>query len=147
MTDFKIESLPFNAESVAELSLLDSMHRNWPVVYTLSNDKEIYVGETVNAANRMAQHISSDSKKRLELMRIFFHEKFNKSACLDLESQLIKLFAADEKFKVLNSNVGISDANYFDRNSYATNFDALFEELREQGWLRQTVFNSVPTFY
>lgn len=139
MTDFNIESLPFNPESVSELALLDSLHRNWPVVYTLSSDKEIYVGETVNVANRMAQHITTDSKKKLELMRIFFHAKFNKSACLDLESQLIKLFAADEKFKVLNSNVGISDANYFERESYAENFEALFEELRIQGWLTRAV--------
>lgn len=139
MTDFKIESLPFTTESVASLSLLDSMHRNWPVVYTLSNTNEIYVGETVNAANRMSQHISSDSKKRLEVLRIFFNEKFNKSACLDLESQLIKLFAADEKFKVLNSNLGISESNYFDRSTYSASFNELFDELREEGWLTRPV--------
>jgi DUF2075 family protein len=139
MTDFSIESIPFNSESISELGLLDSMHRNWPVVYTLSNSNEIYVGETVNAASRLSQHFSSDSKKGLNLVRIFFNSRFNKSACLDLESQLIRLFAADEKFKVLNSNLGISDANYFDKEEYSESFNLLFEELRLQGWLTRTV--------
>ena len=139
MTDFKIESLPFDPKSIAELSFLNSLHRNWPVVYTISNTNEIYVGETLNAASRMSQHILSDSKKNLDLLRIFFHEKFNKSACLDLESQLIKLFAADEKFKVLNSNAGIVDANYYDREAYAEQFNTLFELLRSEGWLTRSV--------
>lgn len=139
MTDFKIESLPFNSDSVSDLALVDSMHRNWPVVYTLSSKNEIYVGETVNAANRLSQHISAESKKRLELVRIFFNEKFNKSACLDLESQLIKLFAADDKFKVLNSNSGMTDSNYYDKDSYSKSFNELFEELRVQGWLTRSV--------
>ena len=139
MTDFRIEQFPFNAGTPVELSLLDSFVSNWPVVYTISSENEIYVGETGNASARMSQHLSSQSKQKLKLVQIFLSEKFNKSASLDLESQLIKLFAADDKFKVLNSNLGVSDADYFERSAYAKSFESLFEQLIEAGWLTKSI--------
>ena len=139
MTDFRIEQFPFTANTPVELSLFDSYLSNWPIVYTLSNESEIYIGETGNASSRISQHLGSLSKQKLKLVQIFLNEKFNKSASLDLESQLIRLFAADEKFKVLNSNLGISDADYFERSSYAKSFDALFEQLTDAGWFTKSV--------
>lgn len=135
MTSFRIEQLPFSPGALKSWVDPAGRHANWPVVYTLSSRREIYIGETLNAVVRMRQHLDSPEKQRhnLQAMRIVIDERFNKSACLDLESFLIRLFAADGQFKVLNRNEGITDADYFERLRYRESFDQIFEELRDQG--------------
>jgi hypothetical protein len=139
MTDYKIERLLFDKAAVTAWQQADKDHVNWPVVYTISDSEEIYVGETVNAASRMQQHLATPGRSHLERVQIIVNKTFNKSVCLDLESQLIRYFAADEKFKVLNLNTGISDANYFDRDKYRQDFDELFKKLYEDGFLTRPV--------
>jgi len=139
MTDYKIEKLPFDKAAVNAWQQTDKNHVNWPVVYTISGSEEIYVGETVNAASRMQQHLATPARAHLERVQIILNKTFNKSVCLDLESQLIRYFAADERFKVLNLNTGISDANYFDRDKYRKDFDELFKKLYEDGYLTKPV--------
>jgi DUF2075 family protein len=139
MTDFRIERLPFNAGALSVWGSADERHTNWPVVYTINGDKQIYVGETVNPVGRMLQHLQSDGRKHLKRVQIVFHDRFNKSVCLDLESQLIRYFAADGQFEVLNRNHGLTDADYFDRETYREGFAQLFEDLREQGYLTRTI--------
>ncbi|WP_342772564.1 DNA/RNA helicase domain-containing protein [Mycetocola tolaasinivorans] len=108
------------------------LHRNWPVVYVLNDSKRVYVGETLNAASRMRQHMDSDEKRELDRVRIVLNDRFNKSASLDLESFLIRMFSGDGKYQVTNRNDGIVDAEYFDRASYQSSFAELFDELRTQ---------------
>ncbi|MGJ9414139.1 DNA/RNA helicase domain-containing protein [Aeromicrobium sp. CF4.19] len=64
---------------------------------------------------------------------------FNKSACLDLESFLIRHFAGDGKYEVLNRNEGITYADYYGRDGYQSNFEAIFEELRGLGFFTRSV--------
>lgn len=139
MTAFSIERLPFESQAINTWGQADEKHANWPVVYTISSSKEIYIGETVNAAARMHQHLSVPERRALERIQIIKNDRFNKSACLDLESHLIKYFAADGKFKVLNGNLGLSDANYYERESYRESFKELFDLLVEQGFLSKPV--------
>ena len=49
MTDFEIVELNFDQKSVFDWSLTNEIARDWPVVYILNNDIEVYVGETINA--------------------------------------------------------------------------------------------------
>jgi DUF2075 family protein len=139
MTDFKIEKFPFDQAAVNDWGLADPVGMDWPVVYTLSNEKLIYVGETLNATSRLTQHLKTENKQDLERVQIILNPKFNKSACLDLESQLIKLFAADGSHRVLNANSGITDANYFERDSYRESFNELYELLVRDGLLTRPV--------
>ncbi len=139
MTDFSFDRLPFEPEAISLWKLADPSRDNWPVVYTISNQNEIYVGETVNAATRLGQHLMSPSKQHLERVQIINSRKFNKSVCLDLESQLIKYFAADGKHRVLNANAGITEANYFDRDTYRQSFEELFQSLVEEGLLSRPI--------
>jgi len=97
------------------------------------------VGETVNVANRLTQHVQSPSKKHLERVQIILNHKFNKSVCLDLESHMSRYFAADGKHRVLNANAGITDANYFDRESYRDTFHELFDLLVRDGMLSRSI--------
>lgn len=139
MTDFRLERFPFDAVAVNTWIKSQQQAENWPVVYTLSSNDEIYVGETVNAATRMFQHLGSASKRQLDVVQVIVNSKFNKSVCLDLESHLIRYFAADGKLRVLNGNFGIQDSDYFERDEYRKGFEEVFKALVEQGLLTRSV--------
>lgn len=139
MTSFRIEQLGLRDGQLATWSLLDPRYRNWPVVYTLDGREEIYVGESLNVTARLRQHLDSADKRRLASARVVIDPTFNKSVCLDLESFLIRLLAGDGKYQVLNRNDGITNADYYGREEYQQKFDAIFEELREQGVFTRTV--------
>lgn len=117
----------------------DTRHKNWPVVYTIEGTDEIYIGESTNVANRMFQHLAVEQRQHLKKIKVILDDRFNKSVCLDLESQLIRYLAADSKYKVLNGNHGITDADYYDRDKYRETFNELFEELLQEGVFTRSI--------
>jgi len=154
MTGSSIERLPFDRDAVRVWSALDTRHRNWPTVYvidgggTSSNGTgkstakvldDVYVGETVNAAARMLQHLDSPTKQHLTSVRVVLDDRFNKSACLDLESHLIRLLAGDGTYRVLNRNEGITDSDYYEREQYRESFRDVFEQLRDEGIFSRSI--------
>ncbi|KJF19103.1 DUF2075 domain-containing protein [Acidithrix ferrooxidans] len=120
-------------ELLNDSALQDSNLHDWPVVYTLNNRSSIYVGETVNFVQRYRQHAKNEEKYHLDQIRVVLDETFNKSACLDLESKLIRLLAGEAKYQVLNRNLGIVDVNYFNRDRYLESFNDIYEALRNEG--------------
>lgn len=143
-----IERLSFDLESIESWAKRDARHQNWPVVYALDRHDastgspktpQIYIGESLNAAARMRQHLSNESKKHLNRLRVVLDEEFNKSVCLDLESYLIQLLAGDGQFEVLNRNAGVWEADYFDRDRYRSKFQEIFDSLRDEGLFTRTI--------
>ncbi|WJX99863.1 DUF2075 domain-containing protein [Curtobacterium sp. 458] len=132
MTSFEVVQWPFNEQHLRLWRDSDPRFLNWPVVYILDDGKRVYVGETLNTASRMRQHLDSDERRSLKAVRLVLDGTFNKSVCLDLESQLIGLFAGDDKYTVLNSNKGVVNADYYDRERYRKTFEDVFEALRDQ---------------
>ncbi|WP_336245116.1 DNA/RNA helicase domain-containing protein [Paeniglutamicibacter quisquiliarum] len=108
-------------------------------MYTLNNATKIYVGETLNASARMNQHQASAEKADLTSLRVVVNETFNKSACLDLESFLIRLFAGEGRYQVLNRNEGVTERDYYDRDEYRKTFQEVFEDLRSEGLFQRTI--------
>ena len=139
MTSSEIEPIDFNRDALLVWAQSNSRNTNWPVVYTLNDQIEIYVGETTNAEMRMRQHLASPTKKHLTHVNVIFDASFNKSVCLDLESHLIRYFHADGKFTVLNGNGGITDADYFEREKYRKDFEEVFSSLIESGQLTRSI--------
>ncbi len=135
MTDFELIKMPFDQESIITWSLSNAIARDWPVVYLLSDDKSVYVGETKSATKRFYQHLAHEKKKHLSQVGIILNEKFNRSVCTDLESKLISLFSADGKHKVLNANAGMASGNYYQRDEYRDSFNEIFEILVNDGLL------------
>ena len=133
MTSFEVQVLPFDRDNLAVWSQQDERRSNWPVVYMLHDRTKIYVGETLNADSRLRQHLDAEERRLLDEALVIIDQSYNKSVCLDLESHLIRLFSGDGLFTVLNRNIGITDANYFDRHEYQEKFDEVFEELRSLG--------------
>ena len=144
MTPFDIERLDFSPHAIAAWAKGDERRRNWPVVYVLDGGAtrgaaSVYVGETVNAASRMRQHLANPTKDGLRSVRVVFDETFNKSVCLDLESHLIRWLAGDGQFSVMNGNEGIIDARYYERELYRESFRDIFEQLRAEGIFQRSI--------
>ncbi|MBQ6621444.1 MAG: DUF2075 domain-containing protein [Mogibacterium sp.] len=102
---------------------------DWPVVYILNNDKEAYIGETVDAARRLSQHLQNQERRRLKNAHIISDDDYNKSVVLDLESFLIKYMSSDEKYRLQNGNGGISNHNYYNRTVYEKQFRKVWNAL------------------
>ena len=96
MTSFEVARVGFDLDAVGAWALLDRRNINWPVVYVLDDGppahpsgktlSDVYVGESLNAAGRMRQHLATPEKQHLSTIRVILDETFNKSVCLDLES-------------------------------------------------------------
>lgn len=103
--------------------------KDWPVVYLIHNQKQLYVGETSNFYVRFGQHLDNPSKKKLKSVKVIYDEEFNKSAVLDIEQSLIRMFGADEKFELLNGNSGQSAKhNYYQRERYLNKIEGSSQE-------------------
>ncbi len=139
MTNFQIVRIEFSKDAIGTWKSEDERHGNWPVVYVLDNGRnkaqlrDIYVGESINAVGRLRQHLESSAKQHLTNVRVILHEAFNKSACLDLESYLIKMLAGDGANQVLNRNNGIIESQYYQRDVYREEFRTIFDQLRSEG--------------
>lgn len=130
---FQIKNYSFDQSTINNLATADHLEENWPVVYQIYNNQQIYIGETTNLKNRMNQHLANAEKSSLKhgSLKVVFDETFNKSAALDLESYLIQYFSGDGKFRVLNRNDGMCDRDYYDRENYRKTFEEIWNRLRE----------------
>lgn len=127
-----IETYKFNTNVVEKLA--NTKYGNkWPVVYIINNEKEAYIGETINAYIRASQHLDNPKRQILNLINIISSEKFNKSVILDLEAFLIKYMAADKKFKLQNGNGGLQNHNYYQKELYESRFKDIWNKLKEKG--------------
>jgi len=139
----------FSTTAVEKWEEEDERHGNWPVVYVLDDGntrararnrpRDIYVGESLNLANRLRQHLNTPAKQHLKHFRAIIDERFNKSVCLDLESYLIKMLAADGSNRVLNRNNGITDTKYYQCEMYRDGFPYIFEQLKADGLFTRTI--------
>lgn len=130
---FQIKNYSFDQSTINNLARADHLEENWPVVYQIYNNQQIYIGETTNLKNRMNQHLANAEKSSLKhgSFKVVFDETFNKSAALDLESYLIQYFSGDGKFRVLNRNDGMCDRDYYGRENYRKTFEEIWNRLRE----------------
>jgi predicted GIY-YIG superfamily endonuclease len=90
---FEIKRYDFNAAMFYSFQNSHYAKDLWPIVYVLSDGtiKEAYVGETTDTYSRMGTHLKNNVKSVLSTVHLITSEKFNKSATLDIESNLIKI--------------------------------------------------------
>ncbi len=116
--------------------------QDWPVVYLINNEKEMYIGETQNAVERLGQHLDNPERKGLKNINIIFDDEFNKSAILDIEQSLIQLCAADKKYTLQNKNTGQScKHNYYQREKYLNKLDDIWISLKKAGLAKHDIEN------
>ena len=92
VSSVEINKYSFSKAGSAEYVLNTYMNNLWPVVYIIKDDEigEAYIGESTNAINRMKNHLANEDRKKLADLLIISCDKFNKSAVLDIESNLIQ---------------------------------------------------------
>ena len=138
---FKISEYPFNED--VESAIIKN-HREflaWPLVYLLRDDRflEAYIGETTDVINRLKAHSKNEEKRKNSKVNLVFSKYFNKSATLDLESNLIRYLHADGKFKLQNGNLGLTNHSYHQREVYWDIFQDIWNELRGMGVVRHSL--------
>ncbi len=141
-TDFVVNRYDFNSTMFSEFQNIHYAKNLWPVVYILSdgNIKEAYIGETTDTYARLNTHLKNNAKNKLTAVHLITSEKFNKSATLDLESNLIKYISGDGQYKLLNANVGLANHNYYQKKEvYWDIFTSLWNKLRSEGVTKHSI--------
>lgn len=143
-SDFEVKEYSFSEET---LNSINRKYINWPVVYLINNNNKIYIGETSNIKERMRQHLRNPEREFLKIINIIFDAKFNKSAILDIEQNLIRMFYADNKFDsnkgILNKNNGQSSKhNYYQREMYLNKLKDIWKKLQKKKLVNHS-YNSI----
>ncbi len=134
--NFQINQYQFDNDLIDELDEFHFAKEFWPIVYILTDDmiKEAYVGETADTYMRMKSHLKNDDKSRLTIVHLIGSHIFNKSATLDIESNLIKYLTGDGQYKLQNANLGLANHEYYQKNQvYWELFKSLWDNLRSKG--------------
>jgi DUF2075 family protein/predicted GIY-YIG superfamily endonuclease len=138
----QIQHQEFNIQLSDKLKLNRFISDLWPLVYILSDDlnREAYIGETTDAVSRMLAHLKNDKKKHFSVVHLVTSEVFNKSATLDIESNLIRYFSGDGLFTLINGNLGIANHTYYQKNEIYWNlFKDLWKRLQKEGLAKNSL--------
>lgn len=143
MEDFYFKLYHINSLSGIESCLENNLEAlEYPVVYILYNEKELYIGETTDLKNRLLSHSKSDKNKMLKNRIVIYSPFFNKSVALGLETFLLKNFVSpikksektgieSPKRKTSNSNLVTSKHKYFNKTEYESRFPNIWESLKD----------------
>ncbi len=140
--DFIVNRYDFNSNMFNEFQNIHYAKDLWPIVYILSDGsiKEAYVGETTDTYARLNNHLKNNTKNKLTAIHLITSEKFNKSATLDIESNLIKYISGDGQYKLLNANIGLANHNYYQKKDvYWDIFKSIWNKLRTEGISKHSI--------
>lgn len=129
--NFSIQQYPVNPSLESTLMDRHREYLNWPLVYFLEEaeikgNKEAYVGETTDVITRLKTHAKSGRKQSLRSVSLILSNLLNKSAALDIESNLIRYIAADGKYVLQNGNLGLADHRYYQQKEV---YQGLFRDI------------------
>ena len=139
---FEIKRYDFNSSLFNDLQNIHYAKDLWPIVYILSDGtiKVAYVGETTDTYARLTTHLQNDAKNKLSVVHLITSEKFNKSATLDIESNLIKYISGDGQYKLINGNLGLANHNYYQKKEvYWDIFKSIWHKLRAEGITKHSI--------
>jgi hypothetical protein len=140
--EYEIRKYEFTADIFEEFSNNHYANDLWPLVYILSDEdvKFAYIGETTDVHARLGTHLKNDKKQSLTSVHLITSDKFNKSATLDIESNLIKYIAGDGQYKLLNGNLGLANHNYYQKKeTYWSMFNSIWNKLRGEGLVKHSI--------
>jgi DUF2075 family protein/DNA replication protein DnaC len=128
------EQYDFNKESLSRIEQNTWVKNQWPLVYFIQNDsiKLAYVGESTNASSRIKNHLANPERCKLDKISIIGSDKFNKSATLDIESNLIQYITAEGTYKLQNGNYGLINHKYYQQDLYKNLFKEVWNKLVEK---------------
>ncbi|MBK8520737.1 MAG: DUF2075 domain-containing protein [Chitinophagaceae bacterium] len=128
------EEYDFTKDSLSKIELNPWVKNQWPLVYFIQNKTErlAYVGESTNASSRIKNHLTNPERLKLNKISIIGSDKFNKSATLDIESNLIQYISAEGTYELQNGNYGLVNHNYYQQDLYKDLFREIWTKLVEK---------------
>lgn len=143
ITDIVIDlnRYPFSRNALSEIAKNKWVQRQWPLVYLIKNEdrKLAYVGETTNAYNRIKNHFTNEDRLLLNTITLIGSDRFNKSATLDIESQLIQYLSAESTYELQNGNGGLTHHNYYERPLYRDIFKEIWSRLKSEKLVSKSI--------
>jgi len=143
ITDIVIDlhKYPFSKNAFSEIADNQWVKSQWPLVYLIKNDQKrlAYVGETTNAYNRIKNHFANEERMVLNTITLIGSERFNKSATLDIESQLIQYLSAENTYKLQNGNGGLTHHNYYEKPFYRDLFKEIWNRLKSEKLVSKSI--------
>ncbi len=141
ISSIEINSYSFSSDGSGQYSHNHYMANSWPVVYIIKNESigKAYVGESTNALKRMKNHLTNKLRNDLNELVVISCDKFNKSAVLDIESQLISYIDADKHYTLQNVNAGLVDHNYYQKSQYRFVFESIWKMLLEKKYAKNPI--------
>lgn len=137
------EQYDFNKESLNKIELNPWVRNQWPLVYFIQNKTEripiAYVGESTNALSRIKNHLANPERRKLNKISIIGSDKFNKSATLDIESNLIQYITAEGTYALQNGNYGLINHNYYQQDLYKDLFKEVWNKLIEKKFVTKSL--------
>ena len=124
----------FNKNSLNKIQENPWVKNQWPLVYFIQNETQriAYVGESTNAESRIKNHLANPTKANVfNKISIIGSDKFNKSATLDIESNLIQYISSEGTYKLQNGNYGLINHNYYQQDLYKDLFKEIWNKLIE----------------
>lgn len=121
----------FHKDSLIHIEENPWVRNQWPLVYFIQNEevKLAYVGESTNALSRIKNHLGNPERCKLNKISIIGSDKFNKSATLDIESNLIQYITAEGSYTLQNGNYGLINHNYYQQDLYKNLFKEVWNKL------------------
>lgn len=129
------EQYDFNKASLNKIGQNPWVKNQWPLVYFIQNEtkKIAYVGESTNASVRIKNHLDNPKKSTVfNKISIIGSDKFNKSATLDIESNLIQYITSEGTYELQNGNYGLVNHNYYQQDLYKGLFKEIWHKLLEK---------------
>ncbi len=129
------EPYDFNKDSLIKIEQNPWVKNQWPLVYFIQNESEriAYVGESTDASRRIKNHLTNPTKATIfNKISIIGSDKFNKSATLDIESNLIQYITSEGTYKLQNLNFGLINHNYYQQDLYKDLFKEIWNKLIEK---------------
>jgi hypothetical protein len=129
------EQYDFNKDAISKIEDNTWVKNQWPLVYFIQNEVEriAYVGESTNASSRIKNHLANPKKSQVfNKISIIGSDKFNKSATLDIESNLIQYITSEGTYKLQNGNYGLINHNYYQQDLYKDLFKEVWNKLIEK---------------
>jgi DUF2075 family protein/DNA replication protein DnaC len=139
--NFEISKHIFSRNSITELLKNKWVKSQFPLIYIISNEtiSEAYIGESTNALSRMINHLNNPDRIKLNTLHIIASDKFNKSATLDIENNLIKYLSADGKYRLQNGNSGLTLHNYYQKDIYYQIFKSIWNKLKNENLVKNNL--------
>lgn len=135
---FAVTTYPYSKQNFRSWVLQNDYH----CVYILENGRHAYVGETLKARKRAAQHVNKYKRYGFQRMHIITSKLMEATPAEHYERLLIKLMKTDRLFEVINRNEG-NETHYMRCNLFELHFDKLWIQLSNLGLTKRKDFKFI----